>query len=475
MAPGPVSASPTSKWLMRASVFVFCVLTTPQVLADSLRGMVSQALESNPEVRFEARALDTLKSEKRQQWGGYLPRVDVSASVGRARRDFDSRGNFDRHYAEVSVTQMLFDGFDVSGRVDEADQRVREQYYRLLGEAENKALEVTRAYLDVKRYRYLMGLAEQNVERHIEVTDQVRQLAEQGVSNEADLKQAEGRLALARSNLRTEYSNLQSVTARFQRLVGRAPAQNLEDAGALNETLPSSLELVLKRTFANNPEIHAAFANIRAAESSLTVAESEDYPTVELGLRHGTYKNNNGFDNRTDPDNFGDETLLELKLDYNLYRGGSDRAAKKAAWSRIGQAQSLRDKACVDLRQTATIAWSELLNLRGKLTLLESHQQSSSAVAEAYRRQFDIGRRSLLDVLDSENEAFQAERSLVHGQYDLQLTRADILHSMGQLLQVLSLSPETAVDADEYEQPPRADDLPIRYCSAASEALVHMN
>lgn len=457
---------------IRALIFPALAALASPVMADDLKSVVAEALETNPETRFEAEALEELLAEKRQEQGGYLPSVDLSLSAGQARRDFDSRGTFDRHYAEVSVTQMLFDGFRTSGLVELADRKALEQFHRLSAEAENKALEVTRAYLDVRRYRHLKALAEQNVQNHIEVYDHVKKRAEQRVGSQADLNQAEGRLALARANLRTEISNLQSVTARFQRLVGHAPGQTLQKVTALDRTLPQDLESVLKSAFANNPEIQAAFANMDATEASLQVAKSGHYPTLELGLRHGTYQNNNSFDARTDPDQFGDETILELRLDYNLYRGGSDRAAAEAAYHRISKAQSLRDKQCVDIRQTTTIAWSELGNLQNKLDLLRAHRESANEVVRAYQEQFNIGRRSLLDVLDAENEAFQAERSLTHGQYDLLLTRADVLNGMGKLLETLELARPTH---EQYADDETPRNLPAKYCAAASDALVQLN
>jgi len=442
-----------------------------QAVAESLEAVVAEALESNPEVRFQAEALNVLSSEKRQEQGGYLPSVDLSMSLGQARRDFDGRGTFDRNYAELSVTQMLFDGFKVRGRVNEAEHQLLEQYYRLRGEAEDKTLEVAQVYLDVVRYRQLVELAQINVDDHIRVRDQVKERTERGVGNRADLYQAEGRLALARSNLSTEISNLQSVTARFQRLVGRAPAAELQSVHALNISMPQTLEPVLDSAFANNPSIHAAFANIDAARSALTVTKSDNYPTLELGLRHGLYENNNGFDNRTDPDNYGDESLVELRLRYNLYRGGSDRAAQRAAHHRIGQAESLRDKACVDLRQTATIAWAEQGNLEQKLRLLAEHRSSSFNVVKAYREQYSIGRRSLLDVLDAENESFQAERNFIQAEYDLLLNRLQVLNSMGELLDTLGMAPAME-GLTELKPAQQNQALPAQYCAAVSDALV---
>ncbi len=79
----------------------------------------------------------------------------------------------------------------------------------------------------------------------------------------------------------------------------------------------------------------------------------------------------------------------------------------------------LKNKACVDIRQTTTVAITMLNNYQSQMQWLQRHRDESAAVVRAYNDQFDIGRRSLLDVLDSENEAFQSNRTYANAQYDL--------------------------------------------------------
>lgn len=441
---------------------------------DDLLNVVKQTLESNPEIQSRLEAFQASTEDSREVFGGYLPSVDVNTSVGQGNREFDNRSDYSRNYAEIALTQMLFDGFRVRNRLARFEHTSRVRYYELLDEAENKALEASEAYLSVQRHRELVLLAQTNVNNHLRVQQHVQTRANTGVGNNADLQQIEGRLALARSNLMTELANLQSVTARFQRLVGHAPGAELAPVSIADERVPSSLEGVLRTSYANNPAIYAAFENTQSAEAALSETKANRYPTFELGMRQGIYKNNNSFDNRTDPDSYGSENIIELRGSYNLYRGGSDRAAERAAYSRINQAESLRDKACVDLRQTATIAYGDVLNLNLRRQSLASHRQAAAGVVVAYREQFDIGRRSLLDVLDSENEAFQAERAYTSGEYDLQIAKVRTLGSMGQLLQTLSLSSEkipTLQDALSGEIAPASS----RYCAAVADALLNLD
>ncbi|MDS1309639.1 TolC family outer membrane protein [Marinobacter xiaoshiensis] len=439
---------------------VVAAATMPQ---DDLLSVVKETLETNPEVQIRLNAFQASTFDQREAFGGYLPSIDVNAAGGIGDRYYDGRGSYNRNYAEVSLTQMLFDGFRVRNAVARAEHNSRARYYELLDEAETKALEASEVYLSVLRHRELVALAQQNVANHQRVQRHVSNRAGRGVSNRADLQQIDGRLSLARSNLMTEIANLQSVTARFQRLVGRFPAEELSPFEVQSQLVPGELWQVLTTVYANNPALFAAFEEIQASEASFGEAKAGRYPTLELGARHGTYKNNNSFDTRTDPHSYGDDTVIELRARYNLYRGGSDRAAERAADRRISQAESMRDKTCVDLRQTATIAHGDVLNLQVKLDSLESHREKATGVLAAYREQFDIGRRSLLDVLDSENELFQAERAYINGSYDLEINRLQTLHSMGRLLATLNVNSEELPDLGDINR--SVNPGSSRYCT----------
>jgi adhesin transport system outer membrane protein len=133
-------------------------------------------------------------------------------------------------------------------------------------------------------------------------------------------------------------------------------------------------------------------------------------------------------------------------LSYNLYRGGSDKARVAQYVAKLGSAYDLRDKTCRDIWQTGEIAYSDSQRLAAQIGLLSQHELSTSKARQAYQQQFDIGQRSLLDLLDTENELYQARRALANAEYDLQLTAMRLLATSGSLLSALklqSLAPET--------------------------------
>ncbi|SDK60151.1 TolC family outer membrane protein [Billgrantia gudaonensis] len=415
----------------------------PQGMSSSgsadLRGVIQQAMATNPEVRAAWNEFQASGHDRREAWGNYLPSIDISAGVGREDREDDFRGSYDSQFAELSLNQMIYDGFATQSEVERLDRARLVRYYELLGASEEVALEAARAYLDVRRYRELVTLAQENYAEHMRVYDQIEERVRSGAGRGVDLQQINGRLALAESNLMTEASNLHDVSARYQRIVGDLPAENLAPAPELDERIPASVAEAVDLAFQGNPDFHAAIENIEAKRAEESQTQAAFQPRLDLRARTGTYENNDG---SYDPLGRRDRHRVELVASMNLYNGGSDLASFRAASERVEQATDLRDKACHDVRQTAQIAYNDTQRLREQLDYLNQHRQSIDRVRGAYQQQFDIGERTLLDLLDSENEYFEASRAYVNAVYDIRIADARTLAAMGELMQSLEVMRE---------------------------------
>jgi len=408
----------------------------------SLKDVALQAIEANPDVQASWHTFQGSEQEVKVARSGYLPSVDLSASGGQAQRDFDGRSRYTTTQGQISLTQMLFDGFKTSGQVNYFKSASLVRYYELLSSVEATALDAVKAFEDVRRTRELVELARDNYAKHREVFSQIEERTRSGVGRRVDLEQIAGRLALAETNLLTEASNLHDVTARYLRVVGQLPPDELLESHLAEESLPADIRQMLLLAYQGNPGFHAAIKNISAAQSKVTSARSDYYPKLELRARKVTNRNLNGFDERFDSDRFGDESAIEVGLTYNLYSGGGSRASVSRALSDVNVAKDERDQACMDLRQSTQIAYNDSQRIREQLTSLEQHKLSSDKVRNAYYEQFNIGQRTLLDLLDAENEYFQASRSFVIARGDLEVAYARSMAAMGKLLVTLGISRE---------------------------------
>lgn len=413
----------------------FATAQQPVEATGSLDESIRQAIETNPEVQARWHRFLALGHGVTASRGGYLPTVDLAARTGRNDRNYGSLERFTNSQAEAVLIQNLFNGFRTRGEVSQASKQQLIGYYEFAEQLEATTLEAFRAYRDVIRQRELVILAEENLRQHERVFEQISESAAAGVARSVDLEQINGRLSLAEANLITEQSNLHDVSARYQRIVGAAPAGRLAARDLATETVPENLSEALREALSKNPAYLAAHHGIAASEAEIDIRRSNMAPVVDFAVRQ----------NMNSHDEFGarntrSETSVGLELRYNLFRGGRDSANIRRAHEEANAARDLRNSACVNLRQTLQIAHNDVLMLQRQLISLNQHRLSSGRVRTAYKQQFDIGQRTLLDVLDSENEHFQASRAYTNAVHDLQIALARSLAAQGRLLQVVGVT-----------------------------------
>lgn len=454
--------------LKKIHVAVLFAVTSLGSQAAGLAEVTERALSRNPEVR--SRLHDYLSSGYDQQAarGGLRPRVDVEAYYGYERRDTPlvDYGNFDHPGASIQLRQLLFDGFATTSEIRRLGHTKATRYYELLSGTDDIAVEAARAYLDVQRYRQLSGLAQDNWAVHRELYDQIDERTRAGVGRRVDLEQAAGRLALAQSNWLTETSNLHDVSARFERVVGESPPA-LADVPDINRHLPAERE-VLPIALRDNPQFLAAVSNLRAARAQTDVRRAANMPNLEFRASYGAERNRQGVNGPYS------DAVAQLVMNYNLYRGGSDDARIRASQEQYYAAVELRDRACRDIRQNTVIAWNDSRRLRDQLQFLEQHALSTEKARDAYRQQFDIGQRTLLDLLDTENELFEARRAVVRARYDLRIAEFRVLGQTHRLLTALELAPTTSDGPPQEDDKVQADDNLAR-CNTEMPALTALD
>lgn len=438
-----------------ACVQLACTVAMAQKVAPAaspttLPQAVERAVLQNPEVKLRFHNLEAAQYERAAAKGGWFPRVDLEVSGGPKQSltpSLASTLDYNSNRTQLQLSQTLFDGFATSSEIRRLGHAHQAAYFDLMAVSNQTALEVSRAYVDVVRFRELVDLASANFTTHQEVHDRINQKVTAGVGRRVDLEQAAGRMALAESNWITEVSNLHDVSSRYQRLVGDTPAPSLARMEPMDSYLPKSADFLMRAT-KQNPEFLSTVATIRAFRADLDLRKSAMYPSLELRARQSLENNLGGVSGE-----FRD-TSLELVLNYNLFRGGADRNRAKQYVAKLGGAYDLRDKACRDIWQTGQIAYNDSVRLVSQIKLLSQHELSTAKARQAYQQQFDIGQRSLLDLLDTENELYQARRALANAEYDLALAKVRVLAVSGVLLPALkqqTLSPAISEETGGVE------------------------
>ncbi len=404
----------------------------------TLKEAIQKAMLTSPEVQQRWHVFRAAEEEVDVQRGQFFPKIDVNAGIGRESATVpptqpNTPSSWTRNTLGADLRQMVFDGFATSNQVKRLGKAKLTRYYELLDASESTAMEVSKVYYDVIRYRLFLSLAEDSYVLHRATYEQLAQRVQQGVGRRVDLDQAASRLALAETNLATETANLHDVSARYQRLVGEQPPKMMYGPTGLSAAMPRHPGEALQVAFRNNPAMRAAVENIEAAYYELEAQRAAFVPRLDIRGNLSSNSNYVGGNYRRNT------SLIEAVLSYNIFNGGSDMARMRQFAERKNIALDMREKACRDIRQTLVIAYNDTSRLREVLGHVENQVSLLERTRDAYREQYNIGQRTLLDVLDTENELMNARRAMVNNDVDLSFAYLRTYAGMGKLLDFMGL------------------------------------
>ncbi|AVT59869.1 TolC family outer membrane protein [Pectobacterium versatile] len=421
------------------ALLLFITIFSTATHAETIQEAIKSTLYTHPEVSASINSRFSAEHDLRAAKGGYLPSITLSAGVGREETDSPStrastnkRVELSRQESSINLSQTVFDGFATSSEVGRQRATVNSRAYKVLNTSEATALDTVQVYLSVLQRQEFVRLAEANLASHERIYDQIRLRSEQGVGRLADLDQAEARLAQARNNVLTEKTNLDDAKINYMSIVGKVP-ENLVMPDASVIKLPASLEEALHIMLANSPALKSAESDIEATQQQYETSKSTFYPRLNVELSRTMDNNVGGTRGQNN------EWQAMLRMRYNLYEGGSSKANMESKAYQVKEAQDVRNNALRLLSEELKLAWSALNNSRQQLPIAAEYADRSMKVRTAYQKQFGLGERTLLDLLDSENELFTAQRRLVEVRFTSLYTEYRIASRMGELLNRLAI------------------------------------
>lgn len=430
--------------------------------AMSLKEVVSLVVQTNPDINGAMRDRRATDYELRQGRGLYYPQIDFRTQGGPEWTDSSTVHEGDSHLnqaphkhgvgmmrgdADITLQQRIFDGFDASNEVDRQKARVASAANVVQDKSQIQSLDAVRFYLDVLRNQARVDNAVANVKAHEDTLALVQKRAELGGGNIADVRQAEARLATARTQLKTIQGNLRDAQTNFQRVVGEPPIDLEPVSFTYDALVPEDVEKSVAHAIEVSPKVQGAKYDVVAAEHLLGRQESSMYPTINLDMTASINHHDNGIEYT------GHSANALLVLDYNLYRGGADLARiREFKWRKQEAIDAVRNQERV-VAGDVRLAWSERQTQRDRVETLTEEYDKNVQTEKLYEQQFDIGQRSLLDLLNSRNEVFQSQDSLITAQSNEVLANFKILAAQGELVQAIGVSlPKEATPKEvEYD------------------------
>ncbi|MDP3291592.1 MAG: TolC family protein, partial [Sulfuricurvum sp.] len=277
--------------------------------------------------------------------------------------------------------------------------------------------------------RDLLCIAKANVQFNEEIYDKVNKLYTAGITTRSESEKADTSLSLAKSNYVVAKNNLDDAMFNLERVLGRhVNAQDLED-GSFSGVLPSTIEEMKEYARSHNPSVLVSEYNVKAAYAQREASYKNYYPKIDAFARQSWANDVGGIAGDDDRTKFG------LTLSYNLYRGGADESQAQKNLSKMHQEGENKRETVRKLDEQGELSWSAKIYISEQLVHLKRNEATSAKTLELYQKEYDLGRRTLLDLLVAQNDSVAAQSQIVRAENDLLFAHYRILDAMGSMVQ----------------------------------------
>lgn len=414
----------------------------PLAAAETLNDAIALAYQTNPTLQAQRAQLRVTDEEWVQAESGLRPTVSVSGAYQYERESISIPGTpFSTTIAGptgnavVTVNQPLFTGGEATAKVDAAQADIlagREGLRR----TEISVLDsVVGAYLDVRRDQEQLAISQDNVSVLARQLDETTAKFNAGVLTRTDVAQSQARLAQARSQLAGAQSTLAQARTAYAAVVGQNPGE-LAPEPPIVGLLPPNVDAAFDAAERDNPQLRQAVYAEEASAARLAEAKAQLRPRVSLQGQYG-YVSQLSASGGVGPSStfLENETggTISANINVPVFAGGLNasqvrQAAEQDNVSRIGVEGARRE-----VLQAVSQAWNQLLGARASLTADEEQVRSDTVAYEGVREEQKVGLRTILDVLNAQQELEQSQLALVGARHDEYVAAAAVLAAMGAL------------------------------------------
>lgn len=377
----------------------------------TLQAALQDAIETNPSFLARKHAYSSSHEAYLKSFGALLPQVDFVARGGYAaiRNDTtialygNSLGKEWSSDMRVVLSQLIFDGGMTSSKVEADKYLSQSRREELFNAAEDVGLTATQYFMEVIRNRALIELCENNITQHAGILELTRVRLSSGGGTQVDVDQAQASLEEAKSRLVQARQGLADAEAGYLKLFG-VKADKLAMPDRPVQAIPQSLDAGVALAMDNNRALKAARLAIRQRESEAESAKGLYMPKLQANLSGGRSENTGGYEQH-----YHDVSAM-LQVSFNLYNGGSDRAAIREAKSEVSKAVQDAEEVRRLVEENVATAFNFYQATGNLLPILRDLTNENADIVVSYADQFRMGKRTLLDLVSAQKSLFGAQQ-----------------------------------------------------------------
>ncbi len=436
--------------------------------AQNLKVTVEEVLATNPSILQQLKNYNSTKEDITIAQSGYYPKLDLSVGAGYDKvkttnfeTNPDTKKSFDYNFYESSLTytQNIFKGFETTYQVKEHENRTVAAAYKYIEQVNAVSFAIVNNYLQVLRQKSLLDNAKENIEINEEIFTKVQKLYDSGLTTLSEVNKIESSLALAKSNYVVQENTLLDVTYNLHAVLGRYLDTEAMEKPNQEITFPATVEDAAQFAMQNNPSLLVAKYNTRLAEATNHKSKAPFYPRLDLEVSE-TLTTNKGDINYNDEN---ERFRAMAVLSYNLFNGFADTAALQKSVSEVHKEVQIKNQLRRDTIEGLNLSWAAYEKLAQQLVHLEKYKDFAEKTLNLYKKEYDLGRRSLLDLLSAQNDFIGSKAQIINTDYSQLFAKYRILDALGTLVPTIIGDQNIAYEnvGLKGETPSNEDSLPV--------------
>jgi len=405
--------------------------------ADSFDGLIIRAIARHPLLAAEESEAAIARAETRAARATLYPRLTASANAdyvidrrfGAATINVvESLRPNGQVNAGLTASQLVFDGGAAFARIKAARARTRERERNIEARINDIALRAVSVYLDAAVQQGMAALGDEYVARHEKLVRDMKERERLGAGALADVLRAEARLAAARARAADFTESARAAEIRYIEFFGEAPGRL-----AFPEIHPTSVpsrEAAIALAFQNDPALAAAIARTDSFRAEIGAAKGRRLPEIRANLSSVSYDVLNGADDY--------DVRAGVNLNYDLFAGGARSADIKRAKNAAERQSHEEDLLRREVERDAAIAFERQATAAARLEALEAALAANRAARDLVAERFRASRGTLLDLIEAENDWFEAGVRRLSGRADRDMASFAMMEFTGDLLRRFS-------------------------------------
>jgi outer membrane protein, adhesin transport system len=379
-------------------LFLFFCLCSQHTYAMNLDDAIASSIRTHPSIKskesdYESAVSDN-DSAKWQRW------FAISGQTQRANKKQEGYKN--QNGGTVSLEQPIYTGGRISGNIDSSESKMKASKNAILEASQTISLRTTDAYGNALKLLKKLHVSTDNVAQHEKLVSSIANRLTGGISSEADVALAKARLNQARSELRQFDNAYKNALATLTLLTG----QNISSIDDMITNVPQikTLQEFISDASKNSPSIKKLQDEIGVANAEKELKKSILYP--QLSIRAEKYYGVTEEMNR-------DGSRIYMVASMQPGAGFSSASSIEAASKKVLSTKSNLEALKLELSEQVTNQYNESRSLAEQTMETIEYVKEAQKVTESYERQYIIGKKSWLDLLNSKKELIQARYNLV--------------------------------------------------------------